>query len=73
MEPWFRAFLKVLGPTVLREPVRHRGTPSDRTAPPCGLGIFTARTGGKDVPDDNRFQILYRVFCRSSANAATVS
>jgi hypothetical protein len=35
------------------------GTPSTRVPPPCGLGISTAFTGGgKQVPDDIRFQIL---------------
>ena len=38
------------------------GTPSMRT-PPSAFGIATARTGGgKYVPEDMRFQILYRLF-----------
>ena len=38
------------------------GTPSMRV-PPEAFGISTARTGGgKYVPDDIRFQILYRLF-----------
>ena len=39
--------------------------------PPCGFGISTARTGGgKYDPEDIRFQILKRLFWRSSSNAA---
>src|SRR5674476_1151851 len=48
------------------------GTPSMRT-PPCDFGISTPLTGGgKYDPDDNRFQILYRLFFRSSSKAAKV-
>src|SRR3954454_3619399 len=46
-------------------------TPSIRT-PPVAFEIATALTGGgKYVPDDIRFQILYRLsfsFCAKSAN-----
>ena len=39
--------------------------------PPCGFGISTARTGGgKYVPDDIRFQILYRLFFRSASKSS---
>ena len=39
--------------------------------PPCGFGISTARTGGgKYVPEDIRFQILYRLFFRSASKSA---
>ena len=42
------------------------GLPSIRVPPPCGLGISTAFTGGgSTLPDDIRFQILYRLFSRS--------
>src|SRR5258708_14902672 len=47
------------------------GTPRILTPPPCGLGISTARTGGgKYVPDDIRFQILYRLFLRSDSKSS---
>ena len=43
------------------------GTPRILVPPPCGFGISTARTGGgKYVPDDIRFQILYRLSFRSA-------
>src|SRR5574342_300334 len=46
------------------------GTPKI-LVPPDALGISTARTGGgKYVPDDIRFQILYRLFPRSSSNSS---
>ena len=49
------------------------GTPSTRTPPPCGLGISTARTGGgKYDPELMRFQILNRLFFRSSSNSSRV-
>ena len=45
------------------------GTPSTRTPLPPGLGISTAFTGGgKYVPEDSRFQILYRFRSRSASN-----
>src|SRR3954471_16116999 len=45
------------------------GTPKIRVPP--GFGISTAFTaGGKYVPDDIRFQILYRFFFRSFSNAS---
>jgi hypothetical protein len=45
--------------------------PSILVPPPCCFGISTARTGGgKYVPDDIRFQILYRLFFRSASNPA---
>ena len=41
---------------------RRSAMPSILVPPPCCFGISTARTGGgKYVPDDIRFQILYRV------------
>src|SRR6266516_5668894 len=44
--------------------------PSIFVPPPCGFGISTARTGGgKYVPDDIRFQILYRFRSRSASNS----
>jgi hypothetical protein len=47
------------------------GTPRILT-PPCGLAISTARTGGgKYVPAESRFQILYRLFFRSFSNSAS--
>src|SRR5580704_13455366 len=49
------------------------GTPSTRTPPPWGLGISTARTGGgKYDPELMRFQILNRLFFRSSSNSSRV-
>lgn len=40
---------------------------------PCDLGIATARTGGgKQEPDDIRFQTLYRLPFRSLSNASTL-
>jgi hypothetical protein len=48
------------------------GTPRTLTPPPCGFGISTARTGGgKYVPDESRFQILYKLFFRSVSNSAS--
>src|SRR5438034_3949498 len=45
------------------------GTP--KILVPPGFGISTAFTaGGKYVPDDIRFQILYRFFFRSFSNAS---
>src|SRR6266516_4625267 len=45
--------------------------PSIFVPPPCGFGISTARTGGgKYVPDDIRFQILYRFRSRSASNSS---
>src|SRR5215469_5161928 len=42
--------------------------------PPEALGISTARTGGgKYVPEDIRFQILYRLFPRSFSNISMVT
>jgi len=47
------------------------GTPNVLTPTPPGLGISTALTaGGKYVPDDIRFQILYRLLFRSFSNAS---
>lgn len=38
--------------------------------PPSALAISTALTaGGKYVPEDIRFQILYRLFLRSFSNS----
>src|SRR3954447_5324397 len=49
------------------------GTPSARTPSPCGLGISTALTGGgKYDPELIRFQILYRLPCRSASNSSSV-
>src|SRR5260370_2693994 len=49
------------------------GTPRTRV-PPEDLGISTARTGGgKYVPDDIRFQILYRLSPRSFSNISMVT
>jgi hypothetical protein len=46
------------------------GTPSIRVPGPCAFGISTALTGGgKYVPEDIRFQILYKLFFRSASNA----
>src|SRR5574342_288983 len=46
------------------------GTPKI-LVPPDALGISTARTGGgKYVPDDIRFQILYRLFPRSFSKSS---
>ena len=54
----------------LRDPVGHGRHPEDPVSHRhCGLGISTAFTGGgKYVPDDIRFQILYRLFLRSASN-----
>src|ERR1019366_7439914 len=50
------------------------GTPGILVPPPCGFGISTARTGGgKQMPEESRFQILYRLFFRSDSNSATVT
>ena len=50
------------------------GTPRILVPPPCALGISTALTGGgKYVPEDRRFQILYRLPFRSFSNSSTVS
>src|SRR5487761_172086 len=47
------------------------GTPRIRVPPPCGFGISTALTGGgKYVPEDIRFQILYRLFLRSDSKSS---
>jgi len=47
------------------------GTPNV-LLPPSRFGIATALTGGgKYVPDDIRFQILYRLPFRSVSNAAS--
>lgn len=48
------------------------GTPSTRVpGAPCCLGISTAITGGgKYVPEDIRFQILYRLPRRSFSNSS---
>src|SRR5437762_7605351 len=47
------------------------GTPRILVPPPCGLGISTAFTGGgKYVPDDIRFQILYKLFLRSDSKSS---
>src|SRR5260370_30073100 len=49
------------------------GTPSKRV-PPEAFGISTARTGGgKYVPDDIRFQILYRLFPRPALKSSMVT
>src|SRR2546429_1697364 len=48
------------------------GTPSVLTPPP-DFGISTAFTGGgKYVPEESLFQILYRLFFRSFSNPSTV-
>jgi hypothetical protein len=63
--------LQLQGDHSLRDPVRDSGTPSILVPPPCGFGISTARTGGgKYVPDDIRFQILYRLFLRSASKSS---
>src|ERR1019366_3048379 len=50
------------------------GTPGILVPPPCGFGISTARTGGgEQVPEESRFQILYRLFFRSDSNSAIVT
>jgi hypothetical protein len=50
----------------LRDAIRDGRHAEDRTPSPWALGISTARTGGgKYVPEDIRFQILYRLFLRS--------
>src|SRR5512133_150402 len=47
------------------------GIPNILVPPPCGFGISTARTGGgKYVPEDIRFQILYRLFFRSASKSS---
>src|SRR5260370_12310202 len=49
------------------------GTPSKRV-PPEAFGISTARTGGgKYVPDDIRFQLLYRLFPRPALKSSMVT
>jgi hypothetical protein len=55
----------------LGHPVGHRGhAQHPHTPDPYGLEISTARTGGgKYVPDDSRFQILYRFPFRSCSNS----
>ncbi len=46
-------------------------TPSILVPVPCAFGISTAFTGGgKYVPEDIRFQILYRLFFRSDSNSS---
>ena len=48
------------------------GTPSILVPGPCAFGISTAFTGGgKYVPEDIRFQILYRLFLRSDPGSST--
>jgi hypothetical protein len=50
------------------------GTPSIRVPIPCAFATSTARTGGgKYVPDDIRFQTLYRLPFRSFSKSATDS
>ena len=45
--------------------------PSILVPAPCAFAISTARTGGgKYDPEDIRFQILYRLPCRSFSNSA---
>src|SRR5260370_30997980 len=47
------------------------GTHRIRVPPPCGFGISTALTGGgKYVPEDIRFKILYRLFLRSDSKSS---
>src|SRR5207244_13620223 len=47
------------------------GTPKILVPPPCDFAISTARTaGGKYVPEDIRFQILYRLPRRSFSNSS---
>jgi hypothetical protein len=47
------------------------GTPSILVPGPCAFGISTAITGGgKYVPEDIRFQILYKLFFRSDPNSS---
>src|SRR6266511_1121906 len=48
------------------------GTPKILVPPPCGFGISTARTGGGNyLPEDIRFQTLYRLFFRSASKSST--
>ena len=57
----------------LRHPVTHGGYAENSRAPEA-FGISTARTGGgKYVPDDIRFQILYRLFPRSALKSSIVT
>ena len=72
MEDLFRPRLQRHRHHGLRDPVADRGHPKDPDARPCGFGISTARTGGgKYVPDEIRFQILYKLFFRSVSNSAS--
>ena len=71
MEHRFHPRPPVAGPTtvcaILSATV---GTPSNASLPPCDFGISTAFTGGgKYVPEDIRFQILYRLPRRSCSNS----
>src|ERR1019366_2271209 len=61
-------------PPVAPPPPLRGGPPGILVPPPCGFGISTARTGGgKQVPEESRFQILYRLFFRSDSNSAIVT
>src|SRR5713101_6511237 len=54
----------------LRHAICYRGTPRMRS-PPFFFGMATAFTGGgKYVPDDIRFQSLYRLFFKSASKSA---
>jgi hypothetical protein len=63
--------LQLLGHHRLRDPMATVGIPSILVPAPCAFAISTARTGGgKYDPEDIRFQILYRLPCRSFSDSA---
>ena len=63
--------LQPAGRDRLRDPVGDGRNPENSAPPPCGFGISTASTGGgKYLPDDIRFQILYSLFFRSFSNSS---
>jgi hypothetical protein len=74
MEDQFRTGFQRHRGRCLRYPVSHGGDPEHPGAPRRLGGYLTARTGGgKYVPEDSRFQTLYRLFFRSAPNASTVT
>ena len=71
MEDLLRAGLQRNRGHCLRHPVGTVGTPENPRAATAASGISTARTGGgKYVPDDIRFQILYRLSLRSGSKSS---
>ena len=72
MKPRFHQRLQVQGHDRLRDPVRDRRH-AQRT-PAVRLGDLHRPTGGgNQVPEESRFQILYRFPSRSSSNSAILA